>query len=181
MIRRTLFAVAVFFGLCFSVTAQEAPPAAATTSLSLREFGPDTLSDVRFSLGRSIATLDNAYDDLPSLALADRARFAFPSAFAWIEGTPSNSLAESDLQEPPRVRQPARAIAQESSSRPVDLLPKFDYATSEVGIFYGKSTGKYGREVKQGYLLSEIVEGNTHISVGVSYQESTRNTPRSGR
>ncbi len=59
----------------------------------------------------------------------------------------------------------------------MNFLPKFDYATSEVGLFYGKSTGQYGREVKAGYILSEIVEGNTHISVGVSYEESTGRRP----
>ncbi len=182
MITRLLFAVAGFLGLCFSLAAQEAPPAGQPAALALNELGPDSLGNARSTLGKSTEILNYAYDDLPSLSLADRARFAFPSAYAWIEATPAALAPASNLQDPPRVNQPARAtLAREASPRPVDLLPKFDYASSEVGVFYGKSTGKYGREVKQGYLTSEIVDGNTHISVGISYQESTRNVPRGGR
>ena len=123
--------------------------------------------------GGRFSTLNSAWYGPASLTLADQRLFSFPSAFAWMEAAPADFIPAASLAEAPRVN-PARApLTRDSVGKPVDLLPKFDYAGSEVGVFYGKSTGKYGREVKAGYILSEIVDGNTHISVGMSYQEST--------
>ncbi len=59
----------------------------------------------------------------------------------------------------------------------VSLLPKFDYAGGEVGFFYGKSSGKFGREVEAGYIFGEVVDGNTHISAGASYEHSNGRVP----
>ena len=181
MSKRVLFAVMGFFAVGFSVSAQETPV--------LNENGP-----VRFTLNQASAdgaveayptqgqarlfgTLNSAWYGPGALTLGDGRLFSFPSAFAWMEAAPAEIIPAATLAAAPTVIR-AAALAAPSVGQPVDLLPRFDYASSEVGVFYGKSTGKYGREVKAGYILSEIVEGNTHISVGMSYQESSGRTPR---
>ena len=72
---------------------------------------------------------------------------------------------------------PAVRSGRDSSNTAVDLLPKFDYAGGEVGVFYGKSSGKFGREVAAGYIFGEVVDGNTHITVGASYEHSSGRVP----
>ncbi len=75
---------------------------------------------------------------------------------------------------------PAVTVARDSGGKAVGLLPSFDYASGEVGFFYGRSTGKFGREVKQGYILSEMGDDKTHITVGASYEETSGRVPRLG-
>lgn len=62
---------------------------------------------------------------------------------------------------------------------PFSALPeKTNSVSGEVGLFYGRSTGKYRREVEQAYILGEITQGNTQINVGASYSRSTGRGPR---
>ncbi len=175
--RRAFFAVAGFFALGVTLSAQEATP-----NLSL-ETGAERVVQTPATAGATVhfAALNDAWYGPAALTLSDEALFSFPNAFAWMEAAPAEYLPAATLAETPRLTTSPATRTREVASRPVDLLPKFDYASSEVGVFYGKSTGKYGREVKAGYILSEIVEGDTHISVAISYQEASGRTPRLGR
>ena len=143
--------------------------------------GPLGLSgavNTRSALGQAnlFGTLNNAWYGPAPLTLADGRLFSFPNAFAWTEATPVGYLPVAALEEPARVT-PAAKLTGDSGNKALDLLPKFDYAGGEVGFFYGKSNGKYGREVVAGYLLGEIVEGNTHITVGTSYEHASGRVP----
>jgi hypothetical protein len=51
----------------------------------------------------------------------------------------------------------------------------------EAGIFYGKSTGKYGREDFIRYMSGTIGNEFFSISVGYSHQETTFDGPRRRR
>ena len=51
----------------------------------------------------------------------------------------------------------------------------------ESGIFYGKSTGKYGREDFIRYISGTIGNEIFSISVGYSHQETTFDAPRRRR
>ena len=95
---------------------------------------------------------------------------------AWTEATPVGYLPVAALEEPARGT-PAAKPTGDSGNKALDLLPKFDYAGGEVGFFYGKSNGKYSREVVAGYLFGEVVEGNTHITVGTSYEHASGRVP----
>lgn len=56
----------------------------------------------------------------------------------------------------------------------VDLRLQRDWGThGEIGMFYGKSSGRYGREDFQAYIVGGV--GNDHIQVnaGASYEESS--------
>ena len=181
MSKCALLAAAGFLGLCVSLSAQEVQPLGQNqpARLTLNQAASDGVVEVPLAKGeaRLFSTLNSIYYGPAPLLLADGRLFSFPSAFAWTEAVPADFLPILALAEPPRLTS-AAMLASNSASKPVDLLPRFDYVGSEVGVFYGKSTGKYGREVKAGYILSEIVEGDTHISGGMSYQESSGRTPR---
>ena len=184
MSKRSLFAVTVFFALGFSLSAQEAkrPGRVQPARLTLNQAGADGLvgTPAAASQSRLFGTLNSAWYGPAALTLADGRLFSFPSAFAWMEAAPVDFIPAALLTEPSRVT-PAAPLARNPTSKPVDLLPRVDYIGGEVGGFYGKSTGKNGLEVKGGYILSEIIEGNTHINFGASYEESSGRFPRLGR
>lgn len=181
MKKRALLAVTGFLGLCVSLSAQE-----------MRDFGsvqpsrfalsPLELSGAvnsRSTLGQAglFDTLNNAWYGPVPLTLADGRIFSFPSAFAWTEATPVGALPVAALEKPAGVIPSSAKTTRDSSSATLNVLPQLDYAGGEVGFFYGKSNGKYGREVTAGYILGEIVEGNTHISVGASYERTSGHVP----
>ena len=184
MSKRSLFALTVFFALGFSLSAQEAQRSGwvQPVRLALNQAGPDGLAATPAAKNRTrlFGTLNSAWYGPTTLTLADGRLFSFPSGFAWIEPAPVDFIPALLLAATPRVT-PAATLARNPTSTPVDLLPRVDYVGGEVGGFYGRSTGKNGLEVKGGYILSEIIEGNTHITVGASYEESSGRFPRPGR
>ena len=55
------------------------------------------------------------------------------------------------------------------------------YTSGEVGVAYGKSTGKYGGEVLQSYITGTVGNDKFQITAGAAYEESTLRFPRRGR
>jgi hypothetical protein len=180
MTKRALFAVAGFLSLCLSLSAQETqrPGPIQPVSLTLNPLGLSGLVDSRSALAQTDIALNNAYGVLPSLTLSDGGLFSFPSAFGWMEATPADFLPVFTAEEPRRFNSARSTPSRDSGNKAVDLLPKFDYASGEVGVFYGKSTGKFGREVKQGYILGEVGDDKFHFTVGAAYQDSSGRLPR---
>ena len=60
----------------------------------------------------------------------------------------------------------------------VNLHLNRDYTGGESAFFYGKSSGNFGREDKQAYILGGAGNDKTHITVGASYEESSGRLPR---
>jgi hypothetical protein len=54
------------------------------------------------------------------------------------------------------------------------------YTGGEVGFLYGRSSGKYGREFEQGYVIGEIGNDYFHLTVGTAYERSSGRLPRWG-
>ena len=177
MIKRALFAVAGFLGLCLSLSAQEKPRPGQIrpARFTLNQLSRGGLVDTRSALGQPDLALSTAFAGLPSLTLADRRLFSFPSAFAWME-TPPDFLPTFTAEEPRRVI-PRATLRRDSDGKAVELLPRVDYATGEVGFLYGKSTGKFGGDVKAGYILGEVGNDKTHITVGAAYEQSSGRAP----
>lgn len=160
--KQALFALAALFGVCVSVSAQD-----------IRDFA--SVQPVK-GRGDFFGTLTNVWNDPVPLQLADGRGFTFPSAFAWMAAPPAYYIPAMPLAAPPRLF-PMLPMASDSPDRPIGLLPRVDYAGGEVGAFYGKSSGKFGREVYGGYILGEVIDGNTHISVGGSYEHANGRLP----
>jgi hypothetical protein len=155
MTKRALSAVAGFLGLCLPLSAQQTDR-------------PDIFS-----------ALNNSLPRLPSLALSDTQRFSFSSAFNWIEPTPPDFLPALPATAPPRANAPPMP-GKDSSKDVVDMQRSnlFDYASGEVGFLYGRSTGKFSREVEQGYFIGDVGNDKFHISVGAAYENSSGHFPR---
>jgi hypothetical protein len=181
MIKRALPFLAAFFAVGFSLSAQERETSdrAGLVDFTLPQATSSDLVEGPVTLERtgSFRVLNNAWYGRGPLTLVDGRLFSFPSAFGWVEGTPGDFLPDFTAEELPRVT-PVGTLPRESGAKPFDLFRKPDYAGGEVGFFYGKSIGgKHSREVEAGYILGEIIQGNTHIGVGVSYEHSTGNRP----
>jgi len=163
--KQPFFALAGFLGFCVSVSAQE-----------IRDFG--SIQPVK-ERADFFGTLTNAWTDPLPLQLGDGRAFSFPSAFAWMEAPPAYYIPATPLAAPPRLLPMRTWAAPDSpdSGDGVSLLPKFDYAGGEAGFFYGKGSGKFGREVYAGYIFGEVVDGNTHISAGASYERVSGRAP----
>jgi hypothetical protein len=147
MTKRALSAVAGFFGLCLPLSAQQTDR-------------PDIFS-----------ALNNSLPRLPSLALSDTQRFSFSSAFNWIEPTPPDFLPALQATALPRAN--ASAMPGKDSSKDVVDMQRsnlFDYASGEVGFLYGRSIGKFSREVEQRYIFGEVGNDKFHINAGASYE-----------
>ena len=73
--------------------------------------------------------------------------------------------------------------AKDSSKEVIDVQRTglFDYVGGEVGFLYGRSTGKFGGDYKQAYIIGEVGDDKFHISAGASYEESSWRVPRFGR
>jgi hypothetical protein len=160
------------------LSAQEGQP----VRLILNRAGADGLvgAPAMENQTRLFGALNNAWYGPAALTLADGRLFSFPSAFAWMEAAPADFIPPVSLAAPPPLT-PAAPLARNPTRTPVDLLPRVDYIGGEVGGYYGRSTGKNGLEVKGGYIQSEIIQGNTYINFGASYEESSGRLPRFGR
>jgi hypothetical protein len=156
---RAFSAVAGFLGLCLPLLAQQTD--------------------------RSASALNNNSLRFPSLTLADGGHFPFASAFNRMETrTPDFLPFLSMANMTARSQKAARPAVQDedSSKEGVDVRrPLFDYATGEVGFLYGRSSGIFGREVEQGYILGEVGNDKFQISAGAAYEHSSGHVPRFGR
>lgn len=182
MIKRVLPAVTAFLGLCLSLLAQETAiwRSFKPASFNLNLTSASDMVEGRVALLQrtgSLSALNNAWSGSGPLTLVDGRLFSFPHAFGWVEAPPGGFLPAFTAQELPRTTS-RETLAREPGDKEVDLLHKFDYVGGEVGVFYGRSTGKFSREVEQGYILGEVVDGNTRIGVGASYEHSSGNVPR---
>ncbi len=185
MSTRTLSAVAGFLWVCLSVSAQETQRP-GQIGPEIFTMGQNAAMSPHLGNARmdSLTALDHSLYAFPSLALSDGGRFSFFSALSWM--TP-DFLPELNAEEAPRAVRHTAVASTTTTGRDSDgkqlvaLRPTFDYVGGEVGVFYGRSSGKFGRDVVQGYILGEAGNDKLHISVGASYEESNGRLPRWGR
>ena len=185
MTKRAFPAVIGFLGLYLFLSTPETTRAQQTRGFTfdqLRRSGvvdsgstpgqPDFLSRLNSSAWvRSVA----------APALLDGGLFSFSGALTWME-TPPDFLPALNTVRPTRVNSPP-IPGNDSSKEAVDLRRPglLDYAGGEVGFLYGRSTGKFGGEYKQAYIIGEVGDDKFHISAGASYEESSWRVPHWGR
>jgi hypothetical protein len=163
VIKRALSVVAGFLGLCLPLSAQQ-------TLL------PDALSALNYSSPR-----------FPSLTLSDGRLFSFsgavapPFSFNWMDSTPPDFLPALSTTEPQRANA-STTTGKDSSKEVVNVRGPnlLDYASGEVGFLYGRSIGKRGVELEQGYFIGEVGDDKFHITVGASYENWSGRFPPLG-
>ncbi|HEY3602566.1 MAG TPA: hypothetical protein VGK72_11470 [Chthoniobacterales bacterium] len=151
-------------------------------SLTLSAFGQELQKgDSMLVRPTSFVALPTIYSAPAVMALADQRPFSFPGAFSWVAATPADFLPEFTAEQPARRSWTAKELPNERGGL-VDLVPAPVYVSGEVSLFFGKSIdGKVDREIKGGYILGEIISGNTHINVGASYERASGDFPRLNR
>lgn len=159
MSKRALCAIAGLLGFCFSLMAQQSDQ-------------PDVLR-----------ALNDNFVRFPSLALSDGASFTFASV---VETTAPDFLPPLNMASATATpRRAARQTAALNDSSKETVTPErtnlFDYATGEIGFLYGRSTGKFDREVEAGYILGAVGNDHFQISAGAAYEHSSGRVPRFGR
>jgi len=153
MTKRTLFAVAGFLGLCFSASAQQT-----------RGLEPLSFDGSR---------LDRSNVGLPSLSLEDRNHFFLSSTFGWMRPT-ADYLPPFNPWESPGDFYQTRPGRGNPVDDIVDLrAPDRIHFGGEVGVFYGKSTGRYGREDFESYIIGTVGNEMFSITAGYLYRESS--------
>ena len=160
MIKRALFALAGFLGVCLSMSAQQ-------------KQGPDQLSF-------DGTTLDQPGVRTPSISLEDRDRFFFSTAFGSMRTT-EEFLPPFSPWEPQSV-----ALPNTTSRRKVDDVVDLRSAEhiqfgGEIGFLYGKSSGKYGREDFESYIIGTVGNDKFSITAGYLHQETNGRFSRWGR
>lgn len=172
MTKRALSAVAGFLACCLSLSAQETQ---RPVSFTLSQPGQSGGVDSRAGL---FSTLNRSYYGFPSLSLSNGRLFSLSNAFNWIEATTPDFLPALSAEEPPKART-AGTSGRDSVDKVVEVKPKFfDYAGGEVGVLYGRSTGKFGGELKQGYIFGEMGNDKVRVTAGAFYEESSGRAPR---
>jgi hypothetical protein len=155
MTKRALSAVAGFFGLCLSLSAQQ------VQSPEQLLFNGSTL-------------------DRPFLTLADQERFSFMTAFRW--QTPVDFLSPFNPVESRSVASPILSDRENSLDDVVEIRATDRiHASGQVGFLYGKSSGKYGREDFQTYIIGTVGNEKFSITAGYLRQESSGRGLRWGR
>ena len=147
MIKRALLAVAGFVALSASLPAEE--------------------------LTLETATLERTSIQSPSVSLENNDRFYFSSAFGSI-GRTHEFLPGFDPSEPLTMAYLPSAERRDSLDRIIELdaVNRIRFG-GEAGIFYGKSTGKYGREDFVRYISGTLGNEKFSISVGYLHRETT--------
>jgi hypothetical protein len=188
MIKRALIIAFSFLGFCFPLMAQQTKRVERTKNeaRTIRQLRPSALdTPARLTLSRpeffnpihgSVLT-----DDPLMLALLDREPLPASSEFDRM-GIPPLDYFQDDLPSASDVEQ-ANAATIDGKDSPSDIVsPPLSpiYYSGELGVFYGRSSGKFGREIMQTYFLGEVGNEKFHITVGAAYEESNGRHPRIG-
>jgi outer membrane receptor protein involved in Fe transport len=180
MIKRILPAVLGFLSLSLPLTAQLAGDGIITVE-QLRKTGAlDVVSALTLSRPDLFSTNDGSLliHGLPALTLLDGRRFPISNALGRM-GMPLD-LPIAFLQGVEVEKAPASPIyGSDATGGVVNLrLTDTTYSGGEVGFFYGRSGGKYGREDMQGYIIGTVGNDKFSITAGAAYQESSGHIPR---
>jgi hypothetical protein len=113
--------------------------------------------------------LNRSFAGLPAITLADQDRVSFLGALSW--QMPTEYLPAFNRVEPRSASSAVKSIPRNTSVETAEFKPASPiYVGGEIGFLYGRTTGKYGYEYEQGYIIGEIGTDNVHLTVGMSHE-----------
>src|SRR3954453_10168592 len=116
--------------------------------------------------------------NLPVLTLLDCRRFPISGELARMGMAPFDLFPIAFLNSVDVQRVSASPVyGSDASGGAIDLRLKRYYSGGEVGVFYGKSDGKYGREDFQSYIIGGVGNDKFNVTVGATYEESHGHIP----
>lgn len=190
MIKHLIPAALGLLCTCLPATAQQSKTSDRTVAEvisqdELRQTGEvDAGNALTFYRSDILSTVDSSLlvHGLPVMTLLDGRRFPIASSLGRMGMTPLNLFPIAFLSAV-EVRKPGTtpiAVGSDLSVGSVDLRLNRDYTHGEVGVFFGKSGGRYGHEDFQSYIIGGTGTDKFHITAGAAYQESTGRVSRSG-
>jgi hypothetical protein len=181
MIKRALVIALGFLGFCFPLTAQqtsrvERTKDKAATYRQLRPSALDTPARLTLSLPEFFSPMEGSVlaNDFLMLTLGAGQRSPASSELGWIGMAPLDYF-QDELPSAAELEQ-ANAAPVDGKDSPSEIVsPPLSpiYYSGEVGVFYGRSSGKFGREIMQTYFLGEVGNDKFHITAGAAYEESS--------
>jgi len=154
-----------------SVLAQEGRPADLSfDGLALSSFDAASHQPLLVRFSPFLASTNHV---IAPMTMAQTSLLSYPEAFGLFGATPLDYLPTLVL---PYPTMPSSKAATGYRNLP-EFLSSFNHASGEVGFFYGKGTGKSDLEATSGYVIGEIDNGNTQISVGASYNKVSARQP----
>ena len=190
IITRLLSTVLVVLGFCLPVAAQRAnqterAETETITPKELRISGEMETGSALPSSRRDIFSAVNGSDlihGLPVLALLDGRRFPRASELGRMGMTPLGIFPVGYISAlETQTADRSRPYERELPDGLVDLRLKRYYTEGEIGFSYGRSTGKFGGEHMQAYIIGTVGNDKLQITAGAAYEESSLRIPRRGR
>jgi hypothetical protein len=170
VIKRALFAGLGFLGFCFPLAAQQTLD--ATSMLTL--YRPEIFASVDSSvLIHDLALLDLLDGRLPvstalgrmGMAPLDLSPIAF---FRAVEGQKVTAA--------PVHRTERKNNGTEGKDSPGEMMTSSlnpIYYGGEVGVLYGRCSGKFGGDLLQTYVVGQVGNEKFQITAGAAYEESS--------
>jgi outer membrane receptor protein involved in Fe transport len=172
--KRAFAAVVVLVGVCLSANAE------VISGERLRNSGaPDTATALSLHRPDVFSTVDGSVliHSLPALALLDGRRLPVSDLgrMGWptLDVVPLGFVNRVDVQ---KIGSSPR-FGSDAPGGVVNLITKRYHTGGEVGMFYGRSGGKHGREDFSAYITGGIGNEYFNLTVGVAYHESEVRVP----
>src|SRR6266403_3625963 len=169
MIKRALLVVLGFFSLCFPLAAQQTMDAGSPFAL----YRPEIFSTVDGSV---------LLQSLPVLTLLNGQRLPVSTELGRMGRAPLNLFPDASLRVAEVQRINAAPIYRtDGKASPDEVMSSSlnpTYFGGEVGFLYGHSSGKFGGDVMQTYIVGEVGNDIFQITAGASYEESSVRVPR---
>ena len=189
MMKRALAGALAVASLCLPLLALAAEPADPTDDLvtadELRKTG-EFESARALALHRSdlFTGIDSGVliHSLPVLPLLNGRRILIQNELGRMGMTPLDLFPVAFLNAVEVY--PDGALPRYGSDAPggvIDLRLRREYTGGEVGFFYGRSGGKYGREDFHTYIIGSTGNERFQITAGAAYQETNFRAPRRHR
>ena len=182
MIKRALPAVLGFLSLCLPLAAQQTEDETITLEQLRNTSALDAASALTLYQPDIFSTVDSSIliHGLPVPTLLDGRRFPVSNELARMGMMPLDlfPIAFLSAVEAPKVNaSPTRARIRLGELENLRLNRGF-YSSGEMGVFYGTTTGKFGYETKQAYIVGTVGNDKFQITAGVSSEESSWRIPR---
>ncbi len=184
MLKHALAAIFGLFSLGGSLAAQQ--PADETITLEQMRSTGEVDSAPALTLSRldlfSRADGSLLIHGLPALVLLDGRRFAISNPMGRMGMTPLDLFPVAFLSavEVEKVSASPR-YGTDAPGGVVNLRLNREYSGGEVGLFYGRSSGKFGGDEKQAYILGGVGNEKLHVTAGAAYEESSVRVPQLSR
>lgn len=171
--------------LPLAATSAEPLPAGATGTITSDELAQNGEIDAGAALVLNRPDVFSEVDGsvlihtLPVLTLLDGRRFPISGELARMGRAPLDLFPIAFLNSVAVQRVSASPVyGSDAPGGVIDLRLKRYYSGGEAGLFYGKSSGKYGGTDFQSYIIGGVGNDKFNLTVGAAYEESHGRIPR---